>query len=99
MPFFRVGWSDGEAPLMNRAVSGGLLRYCAHRGDLTGIGLSWEDPSDRNLREQKSIEAFYKIQLAQNLAITPSLQVLIDPASNPNENTLTVFGFRGRLTF
>jgi porin len=99
MPFFRAGWSDGEAPLMNRAVTGGIMRYCADRGDLTGIGVSWEDPSDRALREQKSIELFYKLQLAQNLAVTPSLQVLIDPALNPNTNTLTVFGIRGRITF
>ncbi len=99
MPFFRVGWSNGEAPLMNRMISGGLLRYCADRGDLAGIGLSWEDPSGRNLPEQKSIEAFYKFQLAQNVALTPSIQVLMDPASNPDENTLALFGFRGRLTF
>jgi porin len=84
---------------MNRAVTGGIMRYCAGRGDLTGIGVSWEDPSDRALREQKSIELFYKLQLAQNLAVTPSLQVLIDPALNPNTNTLTVFGIRGRITF
>ena len=99
MPFFRAGWSDGEAPLMNRAVTGGIMRYCADRGDLTGIGVSWEDPSDRALPEQKNMELFYKLQLAQHLAVTPSLPVLIDPALSPNTNTLTVFGIRGRVTF
>ena len=84
---------------MHRAATGGVLRYFACRGDLAGVGLSWEDPSDRSLREQNSLELFYRLQLAQNLALTPSVQVLIDPAQNPNDDAITVFGLRGRLTF
>ena len=99
MPFFRVGWSEGGAPLMHRAATCGVLRYFACRGDLAGIGLSWEDPSDRSLPEQNSFEFFYRVQLAQNLAVTPSVQVLINPALNPNDDALTIFGLRGRLTF
>lgn len=99
MPFFRAGWSEGEAPLMHRAVTGGVLRYCGYRGDLAGIGLSWEDPVDRSLPEQNSIELFYRLQIAQNLAITPSLQFLVNPALNPDEESLTLLGIRGRITF
>jgi len=36
--------------------------------------------------------------VAQNLAITPDVQLIINPALNPNENVLWVFGLRARLT-
>jgi porin len=99
MPFFRAGWSEGAAPLMHREVTGGCLYYCADRGDLTGIAMTWEDPVDRTLNEQNTFELFYRYQLAKNFAITPSLQVLIDPALNPNSDSITVFGLRARMTF
>lgn len=99
MPFFRLGLSEGGAALMHRAATCGVLHYFARRGDLAGIGISWEDPSDRSLGEQCSLELFSRIQLAQNLAVTPSIQVLMNPARNPNDDAITIFGLRGRLTF
>lgn len=99
MPFFRAGWSEGEASLMHRSATTGLMHYFSCRGDLAGIGLSWEDPVDRSLREQKSMELFYRYQIAKHLAITPSVQVLMDPANNPNTDALTFFGLRFRATF
>ena len=43
-------------------------------------------------------EFFYRVQFAQNLAITPSLQLLKDPALNPVHDTVWVWGIRFRLT-
>lgn len=65
MPFFRVGWADGGAPLMRQGVLAGLLRYCPNRGDLAGIGFAWEDPTDRTLREQKTMELFYNYRISR----------------------------------
>jgi porin len=98
MPFFRAGWSDGQAPFMNRAVTLGVLRYFSGRSDLSGLGVNWGDPSDGSLRDQTTAELFYRIQLAQNLALTPSLQLLKDPALHPQEDRIWVFGLRARLT-
>jgi porin len=39
------------------------------------------------------------VQLAQNLAITPDVQLIIDPALNPDEDVLWIFGLRARLAF
>ena len=44
------------------------------------------------------LEGFYRLQFSQNLAITPSLQLLIDPAGNPADDEIWVFGVRMRLT-
>ncbi|MHC4711900.1 MAG: carbohydrate porin [Planctomycetota bacterium] len=69
------------------------------RTDLTGLALNWGNPADSSLRDQTTAELFYRLQLAQNLAITPSVQLLIDPALNPDEDLIWVFGLRTRLTF
>jgi porin len=65
--------------------------------DLLGFGLSWGTPFDNSLRDQYTAELFYRFQLAQNLAVTPDIQFLIDPANNPDHDFITVFGIRGRL--
>lgn len=97
MPFFRVGWSDGEAPLMNKAVNIGITYFLASRLDQWGLGISWGDPSDRTLRDQTTSELFYRIQLTAGTALTPSLQWIIDPALNPDEDDLWVISFRLRM--
>ena len=97
MPFFRIGWAEGEAPFMHRAVTSGFMYSFPTRGDLTGFAMTWEDPPQKALREQNTIELFYRFQLSKGLAITPSIQVLLDPASNPNTDSITIFGLRARL--
>jgi porin len=98
MVFAKVGWSDGDAPLMNKSVTLGGLYYFALRTDLIGLGLNWGEPSDSSLRDQYAGEFFYRFQFAQNFAITPSVQLLVDPALNPDEDQIWILGMRARLT-
>jgi porin len=49
------------------------------------------------LDDQYTAELFYRLQLTYNLAITPDVQLIIDPALNPDENRTWVFGLRARL--
>ena len=49
--------------------------------------------------EQYSIELFYRVQLTQEFQVTPSLQFIIDPAFNLEEDTIAVLGLRGRAEF
>jgi porin len=97
MPFFRAGWSDGDAPLMNKTATVGFI-HRFHKSDLMGLGFNWGDPSDSALRDQYSTELFYRFQFSQNLAFTPSVQLLIDPALNPDEDKIWVVGLRMRLS-
>ena len=50
----------------------------------------------RNLlrTKQYAAELFYRVQLTQELQITPSLQLIWDPMLNVDENTIAVFGIR-----
>ena len=98
MPFFRAGWSDGEAPLMNATATLGLLHYRANRSDLVGFAGNWGDPADDALDDQYTAELFYRFQIAQNLAITPHVQLIVDPALNPDEDYIWIGGLRMRLT-
>lgn len=51
------------------------------------------------LDDQFTIETYYRLQVTRELAITPSIQLLIDPAINPEKSTLWVFGVRARVAF
>lgn len=63
-----------------------------------GLGVNWGDPSDNSLREQFTTEYFYRWQMAQNLALTPSVQWLVNPALNPGADSVWILGIRARLT-
>jgi porin len=43
------------------------------------------------------VKLFYRFQLADHFALTPDIQFVQDPALNPNENSLWIFGLRARL--
>lgn len=98
LPFFRCGYSDGDAALMQTTFSTGigLLR---ENKDVAGIGISWGQPADSSLRDQFTSELFYRFQLTQGLAITPDIQVIADPALNPSVDLLAFFGLRLRAVF
>jgi porin len=97
LPFARIGWSDGLAPEMQKTITLGLGHYFSIRTDIIGLAVNWGDPSDEALREQYTTELFYSFQYTQNFAITPSVQWLVDPALNPDEDNIWIFGLRVRL--
>ncbi len=97
MPFLRGGWSDGKATLLDAQVSAGVAKVFRER-DLGGIGVSWGNPSAPGTSDQWTSELFYRIQLG-NLAITPSVQMIVDPALDPAEDVLWVGGLRSRVVF
>ena len=96
MPFVRAGWSDGEAPFYNRAVSGGLIYYFPRYRDLMGVSVAWNDPAIDDLREQYTLEAFYRYQVSDNIAVTADAQLLLSPSLHPTEDRIAVFGVRAR---
>jgi porin len=98
MGFVRGGWSDGDAPIYNESYTVGLLRKFRRNSDLLGLAVNWGDPPDDDLRSQTTGELFYRVQLAQNLAMTPNLQLLRNPSLNTDKDTVWVFGLRMRLT-
>jgi porin len=42
-------------------------------------------------------ELFYRLQLTKEIAVTPDIQYVIDPALNSDENSIWSFGLRSRI--
>ena len=99
MPFARLGFSKGAAPIYNQSATVGLIRKFLYRSDLVGLAVNYGDLPDNSLGSQTTIESFWRFQFSQNLAITPSLQLLLDPALNPEDDKVWVLGLRVRLAF
>lgn len=98
MPFVRGGYAhDGGAPLEGTVAMG--LGKLFRKADLLGVGVSWGRPQVQGVRDQYTTELFYRIQLLPSFAITPDLQLIIDPPFDPDERVIAVFGLRARLAF
>ncbi len=98
LPFLRAGYSEGGAALYRQSVAGGLgIRF--ENTDVFGIGVGWGKPFGPDPREQVSTEMFYRWQVTDVLALTPNLQLIYDPANNPDKNTLAFIGARARAAF
>ena len=95
--FFRFGRaSNGAATIYQDYVAAGLTKGFS-RDSMLGIGISVGEPQGSN-EDQVATEIFYRWQLSQNLALTPSLQFLNDPVLNETDSSVTVFGLRFRIT-
>ncbi len=86
---------------MEKSVSVGLGYQKIAGRDLLGVGLNWGEPNEDTLgpglKDQITLEIFYRFQLAEQFALTPDIQYIQDPALNPNEDSLWIFGLRARL--
>ena len=103
MPFVFGGLSDGDASQMETDLGGGIgigfnTKHRAAR-DVLGIGINWGKPSNPSFNEQITLEVFYRFQLLQNIAFTPSVQYIDDPLAGEPGEDVWVFGFRWRMTF
>ena len=101
MPFVRAGYADDGGALYERSLGGGIGYHRSERGELFGAGLNWSRPSESSfgpgLDEQYTAEVFYRIQFSDNVAITPDLQMIVNPALAPDEDLIWVLGLRARL--
>lgn len=97
MPFFRAGASKGTAALYDRSVSAGV-GYFGRNTDLAGLGLNWAEARGVPGR-QFTTEAFWRFSVSPNLQITPSVQFIDNPLTNPADSSMTIVGLRARAVF
>jgi len=101
LPFVRAGYAKDGGSLLERTVSTGIGYQRVPEGSLLGVGFNWGRPNKTTfqpgLRDQQAVEVFYRIQLSQEFALTPSLQWLNNPALAPERESTWVFGLRARL--
>jgi porin len=98
MFFGRAGWADGDAAFYDESYTLGFMRKFRRNSDLLGLAVNWGQPPQDELDSQVTGEFFYRLQLSENLAVTPNIQRLRDPALNAEDDALWVTGFRVRIT-
>lgn len=100
-PFLRGGWSDGGGNSFYKASISTGIGYNIAGPNTLGVGLNWNKPNEAffggNLKDQYLSEIFYKWQVTHHTELTPSIQLLGNPALNPNSSFTTVFALRARV--
>ncbi|WP_417667586.1 carbohydrate porin [Roseibium sp.] len=97
MLFGRAGWSDGPAPIARLSGTLGFMWQPDFYDDLVGISLNIADPVTDTLPVQTTLETFYRFDVSDNIAVTASGQLLINPALSPAEDQIGIFGIRTRF--
>jgi len=101
MPFVRGGYADDGGTLMQKSLSLGLGYQKVAGRNLLGVGYNWGEPNEKTfgpgLRNQQTLEVFYRFALAEQFVLTPDIQYIKNPALNPSRDSLWVVGLRARL--
>jgi porin len=80
-------------------------RVATGRGDdnVIGLGLNWRPPNGDLFKaardDQYTVEAYARLKVLLRLAVTPDIQLIKNPASNPDDDLIWVAGLRARLAF
>lgn len=101
LPFVRAGYAEDGGSLLEKAVAVGFGYQRRPAKNLLGVGLHWGEPNESSfgpgLDDQLTAEVFYRWQLSREIALTPDLQYIQDPALNPEQSSIWIFGIRARL--
>jgi porin len=99
MPFIRAGYADEGGSLLELAISAGA-GYQTSDGNVLGFAGHWgrpnEDTYGASLRDQYVGEVYFRWKIGDHFEVTPNLQLLVNPALNPVEDTIWVFGLRAK---
>ena len=103
LPFLRMGYGDGGGAILDRSISTGFGYSVRGGSDRFSLGLNWGRPNDDIYGETKddqyTIESYYRMQVTKRLQVTPDIQLLFNPALNPEQDLVWVLGLRARLSF
>ena len=101
MPILRGGYTEDGGSLLQKSISVGLGHSRFVGRSLLAFGANWGEPNETTwgpgLKDQYTFELFWRLFLGAQLALTPDIQLLIDPALNPDQSSIWVFGLRARL--
>jgi porin len=103
LPFLRGGWADAGDALYETAFSAGFGYSKNPSKGLFGVGVNWSRPNadtfGTELDDQVAVEAFWMLELAKGIELTPSVQYIDNPALNPEADSTALFGLRFRAAF
>ncbi len=100
MPFarFGIGNGNGENLFSKKDVQLGS-GYLMPSHDLVGLAFSWAETNISGSKNQMTGELFYRVQVTPHFAITPDLQMIINPTLDTSTDVIWYGGVRGRVSF
>jgi porin len=102
MPWLRAGYAEDGGSLLQKSVNAGFGWYQATRSHLLGAAIGWGEVNEstwgEDLNDQVSMEVFYRLQVSSRIALTPTLQYVLNPALNTDVGSIFFWGIRGRLS-
>ncbi len=100
LPFVRGGYTEDSGSLLEKSVTVGVGYQPVPMRGVIGFGLNWGKPNQTSFdgaEDQYTGELFWRYQLTKEVAVTPSIQYIKDPALNPDESNLWAYGLRIRV--
>ena len=100
LPFVRGGYTEDSGSLLEKSVTVGIGYQPVPMRGVIGVGFNWGKPNQTSFEGtdyQYSTELFWRYQLTREVAVTPSIQYIKDPALNPEESSLWAYGIRVRI--
>lgn len=100
LPFIRGGYTEDSGSLLERSFTAGIGYQPVPMRGVIGIGFNWGKPNQVSFEgadDQYTTEIFWRYQLTKELAVTPSIQYINNPALNEEEDNLWVYGLRARV--
>ena len=101
-PYARYGSSDGGGGVAAEKAFSAGVQIATRRNEAWTINAGWSKPSKETfgpgLDDESLLETSYQFQLSKNFSLTPNFQIIFNPANNPGESSITVFGVRAILT-
>ena len=100
LPFVRGGYTEDSGSLLENSFTVGVGYQPVPMRGVIGFGVNWGKPNQTSFEgadDQYSAELFWRYQLTKEIAVTPSLQYIKDPALNQEEDSLWAYGLRLRV--
>ena len=100
LPFVRGGYTEDSGSLLENSFIVGIGYQPVPMRGVIGLGFNWGKPNQTSFDgadDQYTTELFWRYQLTSEVAVTPSIQYIKDPALNQEENSLWAYGLRVRV--
>jgi len=100
LPFVRGGYTEDSGSLLERSITVGVGYQPVPMRGVIGFGFNWGKPNQVSFEgadDQYTTELFWRYQLTKEVAVTPSIQYINNPALNEDEDSLWVYGVRARV--
>ena len=97
--FLRASVADPDVTEVRRFISAGF-GYAAPFGrswDAVGFGFARGKPSDSLLHAETILESYWLVRTSPFVSVTPHVQIVLNPAKNPQRDRISLVGLRVQI--